>query len=70
MHRLNTPHFIRFHAVPEKKSSEEYYHRFLMLHLPWRNHDILKSEGSYQNTLSTVFPQIKDKLEEYEVCLN
>lgn len=57
---------IRFHATPRRKDPESYYHRTLMMYLPWRDHEELKFEGSYKKKLLMVSSQLVKKIEEYE----
>lgn len=59
MYHLKTPHFIRFHAIPRSKDPEGYCHRLLMMYLPWRIHEELKYEGSYEKKLLMVSAQIQ-----------
>lgn len=66
MYRLKTPYFIRFHATPRRKDPESYCHRILMMYLPWRDHEELKFEGSYEKKLLMVSSQLVEKIEEYE----
>lgn len=66
MYHLKTPYFIRFHATPRRKDPENYSHRILMMYLPWRDHEELKFEGSYEKKLLMVSSQLVEKIEEYE----
>ena len=44
----------------QKKSTEKYFHWFLILYFPWRKEDLLKSVESYEEKFKNVFQQIKD----------
>lgn len=66
MYRLKTPNFIRFHATPRRKDPESYFHRILMMYLPWCDHEELKFEGSYEKKLLMVSSQLVEKIEEYD----
>lgn len=58
MYRLKTPYFIRFHATSRKKDPESYCRRILMMYLPWRDHEELKFEGSYEKKQLMVSSQL------------
>lgn len=66
MYCLKTPYFIRFHATPRKIDPESYCRRILMMNLPWRDHEELMFEISYEKKLIMVSSQLVEKIEEYE----
>ena len=66
MYKRLTPQFIRFHSIPRRSDPEGYFHRLLILYLPWQEEASLKSMGTYEDTFNSVKEDIKAKIEEYE----
>ncbi|KAK3086403.1 hypothetical protein FSP39_017935 [Pinctada imbricata] len=57
--------FIRYHYVSKERNEELYYHRLLLLYMPWRSESELKS-STYKDKFSEVKKDILGNINHYE----
>lgn len=48
------PQVLRDYYVSKDRNSEKYYHRLLLLYLPWRKEEELQIDGSYEDKFNRV----------------
>lgn len=63
---ISTSKVIRYHNVSKQRDEEMYFHRLLILYLPWRSEAELMLEESFQNKFEEVKDVIKDNIQSYE----
>jgi DNA replication protein DnaC len=66
IHKRNTPQVIRYHYISKQTDEEKYYHRLLLLYMPWKNEEDLIKAGSYKQTFETEKQHILPTLRNFE----
>ncbi|XP_060594477.1 uncharacterized protein LOC132748840 isoform X1 [Ruditapes philippinarum] len=66
LYRRKTPQIIRYHYISKEKDEEEYYHRLLLLYLPWKSEQELKCNGGYKEKFEEVKETIIPTIKQYE----
>ena len=60
------PKVIRYHSVSKQRDEEMYYHRLLILYLPWRSEKDLIEANSFKMKFEQVKNSITHNIEKYE----
>ncbi|XP_070548888.1 uncharacterized protein [Ptychodera flava] len=68
IYRRQKENVIRYYYVSKQKDSEKYYHRLLILYLPWREESQLKLNNSYEAKFVQVHDTIQDTIKKFEPC--
>ena len=66
MKRRSIPYVLRDYPVNKSKDSEKYYHRLLLLYLPWRKEEELEDMDSFEKKYNKVQDAISTVVKEYE----
>ena len=60
------PRVIRYHYVSKQKDEEAYYHRLLILYMPWRKEEDIPLNNSYLQRFEQVKQDIMASIQTYE----
>jgi hypothetical protein len=66
MKKRKKPVILRDYPVSREKDSEKYFHRLLLLYLPWRREDDLENEGSFEEKFTNNIEAIEKTIQHYE----
>ena len=66
IYKRQKPIIIRYHYASKASDSERYFHRLLILYLPWRMETDLKHHESYESKFVQVRNSICDLIKQYE----
>lgn len=64
------PQVLRDYYVSKDRNSEKYYHRLLLLYLPWRKEEELQIDGSYEDKFNRVKIELVETVQQYEPYLD
>ena len=66
MKKRSIPYVLRDYPVSKSKDSEKYYHRLLLLYLPWRKEEELEDMDNFEKKFNKVQDAISTVVKEYE----
>ena len=66
IYRRVQPRVIRYHYVSKQKDEEAYYHRLLVLYMPWRKEEDIPLNSSYFQRFEQTKQEIMASIQTYE----
>ena len=66
IYKRRQPRVIRYHYISKEKDEEAYYHRLLILYMPWRTEEEIPLHTSYLQRFEQVKEDILDNIQTYE----
>ncbi|XP_077978182.1 uncharacterized protein LOC144433703 [Glandiceps talaboti] len=70
IYKRQKPVVLRYYYVSKQRDSEKYYHRLLILYLPWRNESELKLNDSYEANFIEKQSSLQKIIKKFEPCID